>query len=76
MTMLRHLGDMAARHSDGAFTQADIVSGVLKQIGCSLCTQNHSIEQAVAGYFALGAGKPFTRGLSRPDAELGSEDSS
>jgi hypothetical protein len=75
MDMLRHLGGMAARHSDGAFTQADFVSGVLKEIGCSLCKYNHRIEQAVAGYFALGAGKSFTRGLSQPDAELSSEDS-
>jgi hypothetical protein len=37
---------------------------------------NHRIEQAVAGYFALGAGKSFTRGLSQPDAALSSEDSS
>jgi hypothetical protein len=37
---------------------------------------NHRIEQAVASYFAQGAGKSFTRGLSQPDAELSSEDSS
>jgi hypothetical protein len=30
----------------------------------------------MAGYFALGAGKSFTRGLSQPDAELSSEVSS
>jgi hypothetical protein len=39
MDMLRHLGGMAARHSDGAFTQADVVSGVQVQpqdrSGCS-----------------------------------------
>jgi hypothetical protein len=52
------------------------VSGVLKDIGCSLCKYNHRIEQAVAGFFASGAGKSFTRGLSQPDAKLGSEDSS
>jgi hypothetical protein len=76
MGMLRQLGGMAARHSDGAFTQADFVSGVLKEIGCSLCRYNHRIEQAVTGYFAQGAGRSFTPGLSQPDAELGSEDSS
>jgi hypothetical protein len=76
MDILRHLGGMAALHSDGAFTQADFVEGVLKEIGCSLCKYNHRIEQAVAGYFALGAGRSFTRGLSQPDAELSSEDSS
>jgi hypothetical protein len=63
-------------HMWGAFTQADFVSGVLKEIGCSLCRYHHRIEHAVAGYFALGAGKSFMRGLPQSDAELSSEDSS
>jgi hypothetical protein len=46
------------------------------EIGCSLCRYNQRIKQAVAGYFALGAPRSFTPGLSRPDAELGSENSS
>jgi hypothetical protein len=71
MDMLRQLGGMAARHSDGAFMLENFESGVLKEIGCNLCKYNHKIEQALAGYFALGTSGTFIPGLSQLDAELG-----
>jgi hypothetical protein len=75
MGMLRQLVGMAARYGNGAFTQVDVMLGVLTKIGCGLCRYNQgssSCLQAVACYFALGVSKSFT-GLLQPDVELASE---
>jgi hypothetical protein len=70
MTLISDLGDLAVDRGEGAFTNGQFISGMLREISVTLCLFNARLEQGVSAFFVRASGHCLRHGRFHPTADV------